>query len=196
MQSLIRLTAKYEVGMNASGPESSHAILPSQGCELCCKCCKVLARDLTDRASVGLCNSSLSGNLIWLQFVKDHTRSSAVPPVSHFLPVTALLCWFWCRRWSWKPSYFGNTNTVRHTLLLISILRLCCKKNTCHSTSKSPVVQCWQKSSFCNKLEVSQQKMWCNHVDQHCSGRLYLSWNKSPVLQHLLLWVPGCCSHL
>lgn len=143
--------------MNTSGPESSHAILPSQGCELCCKCCKVLARDLTDRASAGLCNSSLSGNLIWLQFVKDHTRSSAVPPVSHFLPVTALLCWFWCRRWSWKPSYFGNTNTVRHTLLLISILRLCCKKNTCHSTSKSPVVQCWQKSSFCNKLEVSQQ---------------------------------------
>lgn len=139
MQLLISLTEKIQ-GVDEQPLMASRAVAPSfhsHGCKLCYKCCKVLAQDITDWASTRLCDSeSLSENLIWLQFVKDHTHCSACATCYTFLPVTTLLCWFWCRRWSWKPSYFDNTTTVIHMLLLINILRLYYRKNTGHLTSK------------------------------------------------------------
>lgn len=85
---------------------------------------------------------------LWLRkpFRKPHMASICERPhtlqcLCHLLHIFAshhfaLLCWFWCRRWSWKPSYFDNTTTVIHMLLLINILRLYYRKNTGHLTSK------------------------------------------------------------
>lgn len=84
----------------------------------------------------------------WKPLMKHHMASIWGRPhtlqylwhLLHVLPVTALPCWLWYRRWSWKISpYFYNNTTVIH--ILINILRLHHRKRTGHWTSKSQMAE-------------------------------------------------------